>query len=167
MARIVEKARANGAVDIREARTAADRDNLWRARRSTHSVFARLAPNCIVEDATVPVSRVPEMIRGIREIAHKHRLLMGILAHAGDGNMHPLIATDIRDKGEWRRVEAAIGEIFELSVSLGGTLSGEHGIGIAKQAFLPMVRNEATRNFMATIKAAVDPFNLLNPGKSI
>jgi glycolate oxidase len=92
---------------------------------------------------------------------------VGILAHAGDGNMHPLIATDIRDPTEWKRVEAAIQEIFELSVSLGGTLSGEHGIGIAKRAFLPMVRNEATRKFMATLKAAVDPFTLLNPGKSI
>lgn len=165
MAKIVKKARENGAVEIKEARTASEREDLWRARRSAYSVFARLAPDCIVEDATVPVSKVPEMTKGIKAIADKYGLRVGILAHAGDGNMHPLISTDVRDKAEWGRVEAATREIFELALGLNGTLSGEHGIGLAKTAYLPMAMNEATRKFMANIKNTMDPLGILNPGK--
>ena len=164
---IVEKARDHGAQEVIEARTAAERDNLWTARRSAYGVFARLAPDCIVEDATVPVSHVPDMIRHIREIAGRYHLRIGILAHAGDGNMHPLIATDTRDKDEWQRVEAANREIFELAMKYNGTLSGEHGIGLAKIDYLPMALDDATRDFMARIKQCVDPKGILNPGKFV
>ena len=167
MRTIVEKAREHGAQEVIEARTAAERDNLWTARRSAYGVFARLAPDCIVEDATVPVSHVPDMIRHIREIADRYRLRIGILAHAGDGNMHPLIATDTRDKDEWQRVEAANRKIFELAMRYNGTLSGEHGIGLAKIDYLPMALNDATRDFMARIKQCVDPKGILNPGKFV
>jgi glycolate oxidase len=160
-------AEKNGSVDIQAARTEAERNNLWAARRSAYGVMSRLAPDAIVEDATVPVSRVPDMIRGIRQIVEKYALTVGILAHAGDGNMHPLIATDKRNKAEWQRVEKATQEIFELALSMNGTLSGEHGIGLAKRNFLPMALDEPTRSFMATIKKAVDPHQILNPGKSI
>ncbi len=164
---IVAKARARGAQEVIEARTRAERDDLWRARRSAYGVFARLAPECIVEDATVPVSRVPEMIRGIRAIADRHGLHMGILAHAGDGNMHPLIATDRRDKGQWERVEAANREIIELAMKFNGTLSGEHGIGLAKKEYLPLMIDAPTRAFMDKIKRCVDPNGILNPGKFV
>jgi glycolate oxidase len=167
MGTIVEKAHAHGAQEVIEARTAAERDKLWTARRSAYGVFARLAPDCIVEDATVPVSHVPDMIRHIREIADRYRLRVGILAHAGDGNMHPLIATDTRDKEEWQRVEAANREIFELAMKYGGTLSGEHGIGLAKVDYLPMALDDATQSFMAKIKQCVDPKGILNPGKFV
>ena len=165
MVRITEKARKNGAADIKEARTREEQDDLWRGRRSAYGVMARMAPNCIVEDATVPVSRVPEMIAGMREIFARHRLRVGILAHAGDGNMHPLISTDVRDKEEWQRVEKAIREVFELAVRLEGTLSGEHGIGLAKSEFLPMFMDQATLETTRDIKRALDPNNILNPGK--
>lgn len=164
---IVEKARAHGAQEVVEARTPAERDNLWTARRSIYGVFARLAPDCIVEDATVPVSRIPEMIRGIRQIAKRHRLRLGILAHAGDGNMHPMFATDTRDKDEWRRVQTASREIFKLAMEFNGTLSGEHGIGLAKSEYLPMALSDDTRSFMARIKRCVDPKGILNPGKFV
>ncbi|MDZ7760383.1 MAG: FAD-linked oxidase C-terminal domain-containing protein [Desulfovermiculus sp.] len=167
MERIVAKAKANGAVEVKHARTPADREELWTARRSAYGVFARMAPNCIVEDATVPVSNVPAMIRGMREIFDRYELRVGILAHAGDGNMHPLISTDIRDKEEWARVEQAIREVFELAVSLQGTLSGEHGIGTAKTAFLPLFQDEPTRSVMMQIKKALDPLGILNPGKFV
>lgn len=167
LALIVEKVRNNSAREIREARTAEDRDNLWRARRSAHSAMARLAPNCIVEDATVPASKVPDMIRGIRTIVNKHRLKVGILAHAGDGNMHPLIATDLRDHDEMQRVEKATEEIFALAIGFNGTLSGEHGVGLAKRKFLSMLIDDTTLQFMHTIKKAVDPHGILNPGKAI
>jgi glycolate oxidase len=167
MRSIVEKARSHGAQEVIEARTPAERDNLWQARRSAYGVFARLAPDCIVEDATVPVSHVPAMIRHIREIADRYRLRVGILAHAGDGNMHPLIATDTRDKEAWQRVEAANREIFELAMRFNGTLSGEHGIGLAKTDYLPMALSDATLAFMTRIKQCVDPRGILNPGKFI
>ena len=167
MQTIVDKARTHGATEVIEARTAAERDDLWTARRSAYGVFARLSPDCIVEDATVPVSHVPDMIRHIREIAERYRLRIGILAHAGDGNMHPLIATDTRDKEEWQRVEAAGREIFELAIKYNGTLSGEHGIGLAKIDYLPMAMDDASRDFMARIKRCIDPNGILNPGKFV
>jgi len=167
MGRIVEKAWANGAIDVKEARTETEREALWTARRSAHGVLARLAPNCMTEDATVPVSNVPKMIKGVQEIAEKYKLRIGILAHAGDGNMHPIISTDMRDTEEWIRVEAASQEIFELAARLDGTLSGEHGVGLAKSKFLPLFMDSDTREFMATIKKAVDPNNILNPGKFV
>lgn len=167
MERILEKARANGAIDVKTADTESERDDLWKARRSAHGVIARLAPNCMTEDATVPVSNVPKMIRGVREITRRHNIKVGILAHAGDGNMHPVISTDMRDKAEWTRVEAATGEIFDLAASLNGTLSGEHGVGLAKARFLPRFMDRDTREFMATIKKAVDPLGILNPGKFV
>lgn len=167
MGRIVQKAWANGATDVKEARTETEREALWTARRSAHGVLARLAPNCMTEDATVPVSNVPKMIKGVQEIAEKYKLRIGILAHAGDGNMHPIISTDMRDTEEWSRVEAASQEIFELAARLDGTLSGEHGVGLAKSKFLPLFMDSDTREFMATIKKAVDPNNILNPGKFV
>ena len=167
LALIIEKTKQNNAVDIQEARTPEERDNLWHARRSLYPSMARLKPNCIVEDATVPASKVPEMIRGIRSIVDKHNLLVGISAHAGDGNMHPLISCDIRDAEEMDRVEKAIGEIFELAMSHNGTLSGEHGIGIAKLEYLSMSIDEPTLKFMHTLKQAIDPHGILNPGKAI
>lgn len=167
MCLIKEKANANGAVSIKMARTQAESDDLWQARRSVFAVFSRLAPNCIVEDATVPVSQVPKMVNGVRTIAERNGLRIGMLAHAGDGNMHPLIATDRRDKAEWVRVETAIREIFELAVFLGGTLSGEHGIGVAKSEFMPLVMDDATQGLMGQIKKTMDPHGILNPGKFV
>jgi glycolate oxidase len=165
MERIVAKAKTNGAVEVQEARTQAESDQLWTARRSAYGVFARLAPHCIVEDATVPVSNVPAMIRGMREIFDRHQLKVGILAHAGDGNMHPLISTDQRNQDEQKRVDKAIREVFELAVRLQGTLTGEHGIGTAKLDFLPLVQDETIKSVNAAIKKGLDPKGILNPGK--
>ena len=167
MDRIIEIAKLNGAAKIEEAKNDAERDELWVARRSAHGVLSRLAPNCMTEDATVPVSKVPVMIKGVREILNKHNVKAGILAHAGDGNMHPVITADARDKDEMERVEAATNEIFELAADLGGTLSGEHGIGLAKAKYLPLVMDENTLEFMTAIKNAVDPKGILNPGKFV
>lgn len=164
---IKEKAFANGASDVKIATSQSESDEFWKARRSAYSIFCRLAPNDIVEDATVPPSKIPKMVSGIQAIGKKHNLRVGILAHAGDGNMHPQILTDTRDKDEWQRVESAIREIFELAVRLGGTLSGEHGIGLAKAAHLHLNLNDDTREFMAQIKNVADPNGILNPGKFI
>jgi glycolate oxidase len=167
MARIIEKVKQHGAVTIQEAKTPADRDKLWAARRQAYGVFAKIAPDILSEDITVPVSKVPEMIRRIREICTRHNITVGILAHAGDGNMHPLIPADRNNHEEWTRVIKAFGEIFEAAAALHGTLSGEHGIGLAKAAYLPLVMDDDSREFMTMIKRAVDPDNILNPGKFV
>ena len=107
------------------------------------------------------------MIRHIRKIADRYQLRIGILAHAGDGNMHPLIPVDKSNAEQMKRVNQAIGEIFAAAVPFEGTLSGEHGIGLAKTEFLPLVIDDNTREFMSVIKKAVDPDNLFNPGKFV
>ncbi len=167
MRRIVEKVRECGAVEVKEAATAQERDQLWAARRQTYGVFAKIAPDIISEDVTVPVSKVPEMIRRIREIGKQYQVAIGVLAHAGDGNMHPLIAADRSNKEEWARVLESFGAIFAAGAELGGTLSGEHGIGLAKTPYLPLVMDQDSRDFLKLIKRAVDPDNIFNPGKFV
>ncbi len=167
MKQIIEKVKEHGATHIQEAKSESQRQDIWTARRAAYGVFAKLAPDIMSEDVTVPVSRVPDMIRKIVTITEKYNLKVGVLAHAGDGNMHPMIPTDKADKDEWERVEKAFAEIFEAAAQLDGTLSGEHGIGLAKSEFLPLVMNQDTIDFMKTIKKAVDPDNILNPGKFV
>ena len=167
MEKIIAKVREHGAGALQEAASGPERDKLWAARRSAYGVFAKLAPDIVSEDVTVPVSKVPEMIRTINGICHRLGLKSGVLAHAGDGNLHPLVATDRNNSDEWKRVEQAFGEIFAAAAALGGTLSGEHGIGLAKAPYLPLVINEDSREFMAAIKHAVDPDDIFNPGKFV
>lgn len=153
-----------GAVEIERATTPEEADKLWAARRSVFGAVASIRPNCIVEDATVPVSMVPAMIRKIVSLAENYRLKIGVLAHAGDGNMHPLIMTDLRDKDEMARIDTALNELYEAALGMGGTISGEHGVGIAKDRFMAMEFNEATLELMRGIKRVFDPNNILNPG---
>ncbi|MDJ0623777.1 MAG: FAD-linked oxidase C-terminal domain-containing protein [Desulfocapsaceae bacterium] len=167
MGRIVEKVNDYGALSLQEAATSAEREELWKARRFAYPVFAKIGPDIITEDVTVPISKVPAMIAKIREILNAHDIRAGILAHAGDGNMHPLIPVDKSDTEQMKRVNQAIEEIFAAAVPFEGTLSGEHGIGLAKAEFLPLVLDDNTREFMSVIKKAVDPDNLFNPGKFV
>ncbi len=167
MQKIIEKVNANGATSIQEAKSDKERDKLWEARRSAYGVFAKLAPDIFSEDVTVPASKIPSMIRKTVEITQKYGLKVGILAHAGDGNMHPMIPADKNNKEEWAKVEKAFDEIVKAAVDLNGTLSGEHGIGLAKTQFLPLVMSRDSIEFMSVIKAAVDPHGILNPGKFV
>jgi glycolate oxidase len=162
--RIEEFCRARGAVEVQRASTQAEADKLWQARRSAFGAVASRRPNCIVEDATVPVKRLPEIIRKIVDLSQKYRLKIGVLAHAGDGNLHPLIMTDLRDKDEMERIERALEEMYETAIEMGGTLSGEHGIGIAKKRFLKMEFSDSAMEIMKGIKRVFDPDNILNPG---
>jgi len=165
--RVEAVCRGLGAMSVRVARTAVERDKVWEARRAALSALAKLKPTVILEDATVPRSKIPAMMNSLKAIASLYRLTIGTFGHAGDGNLHPTILTDRRDRAEWSRVEAAIDAIFDEALKLGGTLSGEHGIGLAKSRFLEKETSRATILYSRRIKTALDPKNILNPGKII
>jgi glycolate oxidase len=162
--RIEKFCKDRGAVEVEMASTPEEAEKLWQARRTAFGAVASLRPNCIVEDATVPVKMLPAMIRKIVELADKYQLKIGVLAHAGDGNLHPLIMTDLRDKEEMERVDKALVELYEAAMGMGGTLSGEHGIGIAKARFMAMEFTQTSIDLMRGIKRVFDPNNILNPG---
>lgn len=153
----------NGQVTL--ARDSKERDKLWAARRAALPALARLKPTTILEDATVPRSRITDMLLAVEEIARKYNLTIGTFGHAGDGNLHPTILTDSRNQEEMQRVHSAVEEIFQKALALGGTLSGEHGIGLAKARFLVNELGQDGLEVMASIKKALDPDNLFNPGK--
>lgn len=156
-----------GAVEVHAAKDEAERNKLWEARRAALPALARARPTTVLEDATVPRSQIPAMIRGINEIAKKYQLNVGTFGHAGDGNLHPTILCDKRDTKEYERVEQAVDEIFDVALSLKGTLSGEHGIGLAKAKWLEKETSAATIAYARALKKAVDPKGILNPGKII
>jgi glycolate oxidase len=158
-------ARKNGALELRIAKDDAEAARLANARRSAFSALARVAPTTILEDATVPRSELAKMIRFVEATAVKHRLRIGTFGHMGDGNLHPTFLTDERNADEMHRVEEAFKEIFAEAIRLGGTITGEHGIGVAKKAFLPGFAGAAQMRVMRELKRALDPNHILNPGK--
>ncbi|MBM3709365.1 MAG: FAD-binding protein [Actinobacteria bacterium] len=155
----------NNATSCKLATSDAERDTLWSARRAALSSLARVRPSTILEDATVPRSKIVELVEAVNSIALKYSLMIGTFGHAGDGNLHPTILTDLRNKEEETRVEKAIEEIFVEAIKLGGTLSGEHGIGLTKAKFLKLEISGDVYDLMKRIKQAFDPNNILNPGK--
>ncbi len=159
--------RKNHATAVTAAKDDAQRDRLWAARRAALPALAQLKPTLVLEDATVPRSKIPALIRAIEDIGRRFDLPIGTFGHAGDGNLHPTILGDKRNPDEWRRIEAAVDAIFEAALDLGGTLSGEHGIGVAKSRFMEKEVGRGTILYSKRLKAALDPKNILNPGKSI
>ncbi len=164
-ARMEEIARANGAREVRRAATEAEANALAGARRSAFSALARVSPTTILEDATVPRSELARMIRFVDQVAKKHRLRIGTFGHMGDGNLHPTFLTDERNTEEMHRVHEAFREIFDEAIRLGGTITGEHGIGVAKKEFLPKFLGDASMRVMRGLRRELDPKGILNPGK--
>jgi glycolate oxidase len=154
-----------GASRVDVARDEEEREDLWRARRSISPSLARRAPNKLGEDITVPRSAIPEAIRRIKAISAEYGLPIVVFGHAGDGNLHPNILFDRRDPVQWEKVEQIVGEVFHLALDLGGTLSGEHGIGTFKLPYMREALGLASINIQWRIKQAMDPQNILNPGK--
>lgn len=157
--------RQGGAKEVSIAQNAAESDELWRARRSVSPSLGRACPNKLGEDIVVPRAAIPDMVVRIKEISLKYDLPIVIFGHAGDGNLHPNILFDKRDEAEWQRVEAAVADLFAGAVELGGTLTGEHGIGVLKKPFLQMAVGPLAIEVMGSIKRALDPKGILNPGK--
>lgn len=165
--RLTALCREMGAHEVTVAVTAAEIDEIWRARRSAYGAQARLRPTVIAEDCTVPIGNLVAMFQEVARIAEKHRLLIPVVAHAGDGNLHPQILTDSNDQEEMKRVAMAMDEISLKAVELGGTLTGEHGIGIAKRELLPVELGEVATEITKSIKKLFDPLNILNPDKVV
>jgi glycolate oxidase len=163
--RMLEIARAHGARDVRAAADEAEALRLATARRSAFSALARVRPTTILEDVTVPRDRLAEMVGFIAEVAERHRLKVGTFGHMGDGNLHPTFLTDERDADEMRRVHDALEEIVDRTLALGGTITGEHGVGLAKKPWLRRQLGESSHRLMREVKRALDPRGLLNPGK--
>jgi glycolate oxidase len=158
-------ARQCGAREVKAAANEAEGAQLAAARRNAFSALARIRPTTILEDVTVPRSELARMVGFIAEVAVRHRLQVGTFGHLGDGNLHPTFLTDERDAEEMHRVEAALEEIVNETIRLGGTVTGEHGVGLAKKAFVKRQLGEGSYELMRSIKRALDPAGLLNPGK--
>jgi len=165
MKKIIEIFKKNNATTTRQADSKEEVEALWTARKSAYGVLARINNNLIVEDLAVPMSKVPDMLWSISELAKKHNLLIPTVGHAGDGNLHPVICFDGTNPDEVKRVEETSAELFEKVIELGGTLTGEHGIGLAKIPFMGLEHDRVSMDVMRSIKQAFDPNNILNPGK--
>ncbi|MDR6747582.1 MULTISPECIES: FAD-binding oxidoreductase [Bacillus] len=157
--------RTVGAREVTIPKNKAEETELWKARKLVSPAIARIKPTKISEDATVPRSKIPEMCERLLNIRDKYGIHLVVFGHAGDGNLHPNIICDKTDQEEMFRVEQAVAEIFTAAVELGGTLSGEHGIGTMKAPFMEMELGAVGLDMMKRIKKAWDPNNIMNPGK--
>ncbi len=162
---MAELARKNGALEVRLAATAEEALRLATARRSAFAALARVAPTTILEDVTVPRSELAGMVAYIQDCAKRHNLRIGIFGHMGDGNLHPTFLTNEKDADEMHRVELAFAEIVTETVRRGGTITGEHGVGLAKKKFLPESVGGLNVEIMRNLKRLFDPNLILNPGK--
>ena len=154
-----------GARDINMAETTEERADLWKARKAISPALYKYAPDKINEDIVVPRSRIPDMVRKIAELKERSGLTMASFGHAGDGNIHFNIMLDKRNRDELKKAEEAVEEVFEYTLKLGGTISGEHGIGITKSPYIQKEIGETELSLMKKIKNVFDPNGILNPGK--
>jgi len=165
MEKIVAVFQKNNATTVKKAGSQAEAEALWIARKSVYGVFAKINNNLAVEDLAVPMSKVTEMMTAIAAIAAKYDLKMPTVGHVGDGNLHPVICYDGTNQDEVERLEAASAELFRKVVALGGTITGEHGIGLAKIPYMAWEHEKESMAVMRSLKETLDPKNILNPGK--
>ena len=163
--KIMEIVKKYGAVDVRAAKDQAEADKFWMGRKAGFAAVFGKAKTVFAEDVTVPRGSIPALINKCKELAKKHKVEIIVLGHAGDGNLHPAILTDINNKEHYERALKAMDEIIEGALELGGVLSGEHGIGLEKQKFLKRQLEPVVIDMMKNIKRLFDPNNIMNPGK--
>jgi D-lactate dehydrogenase len=163
VAAVSAAARGDGLEDLRVAQSAQETHALWAARKALSPAQRTISPNKINEDVVVPVSHLPALVDGIKQLSKKHDVLIVTFGHAGNGNLHVNLLP--RDNAERERAHACLAEVFALVISLEGTLSGEHGIGMVKREFMPLALEASTLQLMRNVKAAFDPDGILNPGK--
>jgi glycolate oxidase len=165
MEKVLEVFRRNKPGMVNLATSQEEAVQLWKARKSAYAVLARIKTHFVLEDVTVPIGKVPALLKGIQAIAKKHEIQIATFGHAGDGNLHPQILYNGYDPAQVRKMEAASDELFRLAIELEGTLTGEHGIGISKAKFMTLEHDAVELEMMRTVKRAFDPNNILNPGK--
>ncbi|MBI1733851.1 MAG: FAD-binding protein [Candidatus Rokubacteria bacterium] len=163
--RVAAICRAHQALDVRVARDEAERALLWKGRKEAAGAIGRVAPNFLLQDAVVPRSKLPDIMRQMRAISERHRVLFANVFHAGDGNLHPLICYDETKPGELERAKAANEELLHACIALGGSVTGEHGVGVDKAKNLPLQYADADLNFMYRLRRVFDPDLTMNPGK--
>jgi glycolate oxidase len=163
--KIIEVFRKNNPGEVKEAGSEAEAAELWKARKSAYAVLARIKTHFVLEDVTVPMGKIAALLKGIEAIAARHKLQIATFGHAGDGNLHPQILYDGYDPEQVKEVEAAGAELFQLAVDLGGTLTGEHGIGLSKAPYMTLEHDPVAMEVMRGLKKMLDPNNILNPGK--
>jgi D-lactate dehydrogenase len=162
---LLRAAEGDGLVSLDDAADADSAARLWAARKALSPALRTLAPGKLNEDVVVPVSRIPELVAGVQALAREFALPIVSFGHAGNGNLHVNVLFDPADDAENARAHAAMARVFALALSLGGTLSGEHGIGLAKRDFMPQALDAPTLDVMRAVKRAFDPDGILNPGK--
>ena len=154
-----------GAIEVQRATDPEHRATLWTARKKAFGAMGRIAPDLLVQDATVPRTKLPEVLAGIDDIGSRYGLKIANVFHAGDGNLHPNILFDRQNQKELELVERASKEIMQLCVDAGGTITGEHGVGLDKREYMTLVYGPAELQAMAAAKQVFDPASLFNPGK--
>jgi glycolate oxidase len=164
-AEITEVCREHRAREVRAARSEQERALLWRGRKEAFGAMGRISPMYYVQDGVIPRTRLPETLRRIEEISRKYDLQIGNIFHAGDGNLHPLILFDERNREQFARVVAAGGEIMRHCVEVGGALTGEHGIGMEKNELMPLIFTPDDLELMQRVRDSFNPAGRLNPGK--
>lgn len=165
MEKIIEVFNRNNPKEVKKAESTEDAMELWKARKSAYAVLARIKTHFVLEDVTVPIGNVAQLLKGIETISKRHSIQIATFGHAGDGNLHPQILYDGYDPEQVKRVEAATKELFQLAIDLEGTLTGEHGIGLSKSPYMTLEHDPVAMDVMRSIKRLVDPNNILNPGK--
>lgn len=163
--KVIELCKSCGAVDIQYSKTEEDASRIWTARRSAFAACAKLKPNVVAEDVVVPREKITALVEGIRQICDNNNLIVCIMGHIGDGNVHPNIPLDLNNDEDVRNYAKAKDEIHKLAVELGGTLSGEHGIGCEKSKYMHFAIDDVTLEYMKKIKKVFDEKNILNPSK--
>jgi glycolate oxidase subunit GlcD len=163
--RFVQLVKSSGAIDYKVSETETELEELWNTRRNLSPAIAKLKPKKVNEDIVVPVSRIPEAVEFINKLAQEYHLLIPLFGHIGDGNIHTNLMVDPNDPEEMKRVEIVLDKMFRYVISVKGSISGEHGIGITKKAFMKYQFTDAEMELFRNVKKAFDPENLLNPGK--
>jgi len=165
MQKVIDVFKKNKPKEVKQAASEEEAAELWKARKSAYAVLARIKSHFVLEDVTVPMARVADLLKGVEAIAEKHQIQIATFGHAGDGNLHPQILYDGYDPEQVRRMEGASADLFKLAIELGGTLTGEHGIGLSKAPYMTLEHDRVAMDVMRSIKKMLDPNNILNPGK--
>ena len=165
MQKVMDVFNENNPKEVKQAASEQEAEDLWQARKSAYAVLARIKTHFVLEDVTVPMGKVADLLKGVEAIAEKHSIQIATYGHAGDGNLHPQILYDGYDPEQVERMEAASADLFHLAIDLGGTLTGEHGIGLSKAPYMSLEHDAVAMDVMRSIKKMLDPNNILNPGK--